>query len=103
MAESKFLEMNDLVKRVKFELEEGDMYIDPEGMSEFDRMIELKIESAKELMIQRGVEIEDTAKVSECIVQYAVFLYRAKGETGEIPVFLRKMMDANMFQRSIYL
>ena len=98
---TKFLETEELIKRVRFELEEGEMYTDVDGVSEFDHMIELKIESAKALMEQRGVEIADTANIADIIVLYAVFLLRAKGESGEIPIYLRKMMDACMFQRSI--
>ncbi len=96
-----YIENTALLERVKFELEIDTTYIDVEGKSVLDAMLTSKIDAAKDLMEQRGVPITDTPKVSETIVQYACFLYRAKAENGEIPVYLRKMMDACMFEGHI--
>ena len=87
-----------LLERVKFELEIDTSFVDVQGQNVINAMLTSKIEAAKGLMIQRGIQITDTAPIAETIVQYACFLYRAKAETGEMPLYLRKMMDACMFE-----
>jgi len=96
-----YIDDSVLLERVKFELEIDTSFIDPQGQNVLNSMLTSKIESAKDLMMQRGVKIIDRPKVAETIIQYACFLYRAKTETGEMPVYLRKMMDACMFEEHL--
>lgn len=90
-----------LLERVKFELEIDTTFIDPQGQTTLNSMLAAKIESAKGLMIQRGIKIIDRPTIAETIIQYACFLYRAKSESGEMPLYLRKMMDACMFEEHL--
>ena len=93
-----YIESSALLEGVKFELEMDNSFIDVQGKNELDNNLIRKIESAKALMIQRGIKITDDPKIAETIIQYACFLYRAKSVDGEMPIYLRKMMDACMFE-----
>ena len=99
---AQYIDNAQLLKRVKFELEIDTSFIDVQGQTMLNNMLTSKIVSAKDLMKQRGVPTEkDEPRIAETIVQYACFLYRAKTESGEMPIYLRKMMDACMFEESI--
>ena len=93
-----YIDDSALLERVKFELEIDTSFIDVQGQSQLNAMLTAKIDAAKGLMIQRGITITDQPTIAETIVQYACFLYRAKSESGEMPVYLRKMLDACMFE-----
>ena len=93
-----YIESSALLEGVKFELEMDNSFIDVQGKNELDNNLIRKIESAKDLMIQRGIKITDDPKIAETIIQYACFLYRAKSVNGEMPIYLRKMADACMFE-----
>lgn len=93
-----YIDDSALLERVKFELELDTSFMDVEGQNVINALLNSKIESAKGLMIQRGISIADKATIAETIVQYACFLYRAKAESGEMPMYLRKMLDACMFE-----
>lgn len=93
-----YIDESAILERVKFELELDTSFVDVEGQNVIHAMLTAKIEAAKGLMIQRGIQIEDKATIAETIVQYACFLYRAKAESGEMPLYLRKMLDACMFE-----
>lgn len=93
-----WIENSALLKGVTFELEMDTSFIDVQGKTELTNNLTRKIESAKDLMIQRGIPITDDPKIAETIIQYACFLYRAKSVDGEMPIYLRKMLDACMFE-----